>query len=165
MTELTPGQWAWRPMTRYLQLSGRAPRAEYWWFIAATTVLSFAFDLVDKLAGETGYIAAAFSLITLISSITVGVRRLHDIDRSGWWMGVTMGLVVVFFGILVALGEDPFGGLSASGGTTVFMVLGMIAMGILFVTLFVFSLIEGTEGPNSYGPDPYGPDRLEEVFA
>jgi uncharacterized membrane protein YhaH (DUF805 family) len=65
---------------KYVEFTGRASRSEFWCWVLFTFVGSACLQLVS--AG----LAAAFSLATLLPSIAVGVRRLHDIDRSGWWV-------------------------------------------------------------------------------
>jgi uncharacterized membrane protein YhaH (DUF805 family) len=77
--------------SKYVTFSGRARRAEYWWFVLFTVLGSFVFGFVDGLMfgtsmETTGLFGAVFSLGTLLPSISVGVRRLHDLDRSGWWL-------------------------------------------------------------------------------
>ena len=161
MTELTPGQWAWRPMTRFAQFSGRAPRAEYWWFYLATLVIGFALELLEKPFGDNGYLGIIFNVITIIPTIAVTVRRLHDIEKSGWWLAafaVTFA-PLGYFAFMTEDAQPDFGGMTAVG------IISVIIMIILGLTLLVFTLTRGTEGPNRYGDDPYGPDRLEEVFA
>lgn len=80
--------------SKYATFSGRARRAEYWWF----TLFNVIVNLVVGLAGE---IAIGFwMLATLLPSISVMVRRLHDIGRSGWWAWI---LVIPLIGGIVML--------------------------------------------------------------
>ena len=64
---------------KYGELNGRAKRSEYWWFFLAV------------LLGRAVTVTIAYrlyvvsSLVTLLSMIAVGARRLHDTNRSGWW--------------------------------------------------------------------------------
>lgn len=72
---------------RYFQFSGRAPRAEYWYFILFTTLIGFGAGFADGL--WFGPDARMFSLIVNIAlfvpGLAVWTRRIHDLDRSGWW--------------------------------------------------------------------------------
>jgi uncharacterized membrane protein YhaH (DUF805 family) len=89
------------------------------------------------------------------------VRRLHDSDRSGWWVLGLVGVFAVVF--IVALGS--FG---RQWSTAVSFTSGIVAVLVLLaagVTFLVFMITPGTEGRNRYGPDPYGGNELEEVFA
>lgn len=65
--------------SKYVDFRGLATRSEFWWFylfcFLAAAVLSF---VSPKLSG-------IFNLATLLPSLAVGARRLHDTDKSGWW--------------------------------------------------------------------------------
>ena len=75
----------------YAKFSGRARRSEYWWVILAQTLISTAFSLINMAAGDSvlGAVAmvviSVYGLATLIPMISLAVRRLHDIEKSGWW--------------------------------------------------------------------------------
>lgn len=161
MTELSPFEWALRPMKRYAQFTGRAPRAEYWWFYLATMVGGLICDGIDSMAGsEIGVLGIVFNLAVIIPSIAVTVRRLHDIDRSGWWLVV---LFVPFVAGGAALAAGSFDDSVASLGPAFWIgILVFLAAAIL---LLVFLVTRGDEGPNRYGEDPYGRGNLEEIFA
>lgn len=80
-------------MQKYADFNGRAPRSEYWWFILAQflvgLVVGFILGFIGGLLGlGTGLADGASILITLVfilPTIAVAVRRLHDIGKSGWW--------------------------------------------------------------------------------
>jgi len=83
--------WFLRVFKKYATFSGRAQRAEYWYFILFYLLLSIGFAIIDSITGtldpETGIglLSGLFSLAAFIPSVAVGVRRLHDTGRSGWW--------------------------------------------------------------------------------
>lgn len=95
--------------SKYVTFSGRAPRSEFWWFIlfilVTNTVLSFLDGMLFGTAADgqpVSMLSAIFSLAVLLPSIAVGVRRLHDLDRTGWWyllvlIPVLGGLILIFF--------------------------------------------------------------------
>jgi uncharacterized membrane protein YhaH (DUF805 family) len=64
---------------KYATFDGIAQRSEYWWFVLFCVLVSSILNLFSQ------NISAAFSLATLLPSLAVGARRLHDTDRSGWW--------------------------------------------------------------------------------
>lgn len=64
---------------KYAEFNGRASRSEYWWFALALFIASLVLVTVSST------LANLFSLATLLPSLAVGARRLHDTDRSGWW--------------------------------------------------------------------------------
>jgi uncharacterized membrane protein YhaH (DUF805 family) len=82
--------------TKYTAFSGRARRKEYWTFFAITCVISFVISFVFGLIGgilKVGIgspIASLFSLAVLTPGIAVGIRRMHDTGRSGWWLLVPL---------------------------------------------------------------------------
>jgi uncharacterized membrane protein YhaH (DUF805 family) len=107
--------------SKYATFDGRAPRSEFWFWVLFTVLASAAAGIVDRVLGlnfledSAGPFAALFNLLVLIPSLAVGARRLHDIDRSGWWQ--LLGLVpvigwivlVVFFVTRGTAGSNRFG--------------------------------------------------------
>ncbi len=67
-------------LTKYANFDGRATRSEYWWFVLFTFLVSVATGLVSEI------LSGLFTLAVLLPSLAVGVRRLHDIDKSGWFL-------------------------------------------------------------------------------
>jgi uncharacterized membrane protein YhaH (DUF805 family) len=167
MKELSPIEWAVLPLKKYATFSGRAPRAEYWWFYLATIVVQIPLSIVDKALADWGPLSSLFSLVILLPWLAVSVRRLHDINRSGWWL---LAFFLIILAIAVAavatMGLTLDGtGSPPSGSILVVLLVGVLAMFVLGVTILVFSVTPGTQGTNDYGPDPYGPNNLEQVFA
>jgi uncharacterized membrane protein YhaH (DUF805 family) len=78
--------WKRCVLERYADFSGRSRRAEYWWFYLGNVII---FAVLGSLAQVSGifmvlYVVAA--LAVFIPGLAVSIRRLHDIDRSGWGM-------------------------------------------------------------------------------
>lgn len=163
MSELTAVEWALRPVKRYAQFSGRAPRAEYWWFYLATIIIGFVAEILDGslMSDEVGWLSLVINLALIVPSIAVTVRRLHDTDKSGWWLLAIVVPATVAGALAVGAAldgtTDPF--------SSAPFVISILAAAIAAIVLFVFMVLPGTDGANSYGEDPYGPDHLEEVFA
>ncbi|HQS59567.1 MAG: hypothetical protein B7Y56_14180 [Gallionellales bacterium 35-53-114] len=65
--------------SKYADFTGRAVRSEFWWWTLFTFLVSVATGLVSEM------VSGLFSLATILPSLAVGARRLHDTDRSGWW--------------------------------------------------------------------------------
>jgi uncharacterized membrane protein YhaH (DUF805 family) len=154
--ERSPLEWAVLPAIKYAQLSGRAPRAEYWWFTLGFTVVGFLFDALDWAIGsEMGILGLLYTLALLVPTITVTVRRLHDINRSGWWFLVAMlPAVWIGFEAITETLDATFTDGEPSGRL-------MLAIAVFAVAslIFLFGMVRrGTEGPNRYGPDPYAFD-------
>lgn len=69
----------------YANFNGRARRSEYWYFFLFNFIISIVLAVVDNFIGFS-LIGGIYSLAVLIPSIAVGVRRLHDINKSGWYL-------------------------------------------------------------------------------
>ena len=100
---------------KYADFSGRARRKEYWLFILLYLIAAVIAGIIDAVAATMGIIGIILTLGLFIPSLSVGVRRLHDINRIGWWM--LIGLIpligaivlIVFFCKDGTIGVNPFG--------------------------------------------------------
>jgi uncharacterized membrane protein YhaH (DUF805 family) len=93
-------------LKKYAVFSGRASRSEYWLFVllflisyVIATILDISFDTFDEEAG-TGTFGLIVLIALIVPSISCLVRRLHDTNRSGWWMLVNF---VPLIGAIVLL--------------------------------------------------------------
>lgn len=129
----------------------------------ATMIVQVVLTVFDKVLSYSVPLSTVVGLVTLVPWIAVAVRRLHDTDRSGWWVAlfvVTFAAIGALAGFAAAIANS--GSTAASFTATIIAIV--VAL-ILFATFLAFMVQRATEGPNRYGPDPYGPDALEEVFA
>ena len=81
---------------RYADFNGRSGRAEYWWFFLFQILVSVVLNLLGTVAGIFAIIAALVSLALLIPGIAVGIRRMHDIGKSGWWLLIAFVPIIGF---------------------------------------------------------------------
>ena len=84
---------------KYFDFKGRARRAEYWYFILFIILVSFILGFIEGFTGafdntDRSIYADIFSIFIIIPSISVSVRRLHDINRSGWWVLLTFLIII-----------------------------------------------------------------------
>ena len=98
---------------KYVDFSGRASRSEYWWFYLFYIIVAVIAGLIDGLL-ETQFVGLIVVLAMLLPILAVGVRRLHDIDRSGWWLligfvPVIGGIVLLVFACLPSKDPNRFG--------------------------------------------------------
>jgi len=100
-----------------------------------------------------------FALFMLIPNLAVTVRRLHDTNRSGWWILAPLAPYAVGFVMAILATAAP--DLAIVAG--IVSLLAMLAAFGLAIMLLVFYFLEGTRGPNRFGPDPKGPTH-EETF-
>ncbi len=112
-----------RVLSNYATFSGRAARPEYWWWVLAIVLGSFAAGLIDMalFGGATvddapvQVVSAIFGLAILLPTLAVGARRLHDIDRTAWWLLLSLlpligTLVLLFFYVQPGTpGDNRFG--------------------------------------------------------
>ena len=141
---------------KYVDFTGRARRSEYWWFM----LFCFLISLVTCGIG---------GLVVLLPAYAVQVRRLHDTNRSGWWVGANLILGVVVMGLYIAAMFSIFGTTlhyynnetamlsalmsSGSGWFIILSILGMVGT-VLGIVIFVFTLLDSDRGTNQYGPSP-----------
>lgn len=99
-------QWYIRVLKNYAQFNGRALRSEYWFFILFSVIASIVLGFIDGFTGlynetiEMGLLSGLYTLAVFIPSLAVSVRRLHDVDKSGWWL---LMLLIPLLGALVLL--------------------------------------------------------------
>ena len=99
-------------LKKYFVFEGRASRSEYWWF---QLIVSPSYLISTILENEIGYFFLGITLFTLIPAISAGVRRLHDTNRSGFFLLISFipfigGLVLLFFLIPEGTkGKNKFG--------------------------------------------------------
>ncbi|MEO1551072.1 MAG: DUF805 domain-containing protein [Pseudomonadota bacterium] len=149
-------------LRKWITFSGRASRAEYWWFYLGSTLIMLAVIAVAALLvmglsnapqvlfWPIGIVVGLVLLWLYIAQLSAFVRRFHDRNLSGWWI---LGYI----------------GLSAMGGALGELApgIGLIASILMFaaaIAVFVITVLRGTEGANAFGPDPLVEQRPEQVF-
>lgn len=173
-------KWFFKCFKQYADFSGRARRKEYWWFTVINFIIMLIFiiglmvpifkmsyavtmsggDLEDfnememvaaMLKNPFIYIYLIYYLAVLVPSISVFVRRMHDIGRSGYWAFLYFGITLIVQ--IVNMGNY---------GTGVTIIIGMV---LLFITVLflVWLFTDSQYGPNQWGPNPKGEGNPEEV--
>ncbi|WP_176470429.1 DUF805 domain-containing protein [Pseudomonas fluorescens] len=80
------GIWYVELLKKYALFSGRSRRQEYWLFILVTFLVYMLVPYLDREALTGTLFSYLYSLAVLVPGIAVAVRRMHDTDRSGWWL-------------------------------------------------------------------------------
>ena len=99
-------------INNYTNFSGRARRKEYWMYMLFLWLFTMVAVLIDWVIAIAmgGYfyniVSTLFSLATLLPSLAVGVRRLHDVDKSGWWMFISFVPVIGGIWLLILLATE-----------------------------------------------------------
>lgn len=109
-------------LSRYADFSGRSRRMEFWMFAVMNIGASIVASILDGILGMSGMIAGAYGPVSLIvglgllvPGIAVAVRRLHDQDKSGWWLLIALVPIIgaiallVFYFLEGTKGDNRFG--------------------------------------------------------
>lgn len=102
--------------SKYVQFSGRASRSEFWYFILFYLLCGLVAGALEG-SGSTrgGAVGLIVGLVFLLPNLAVAVRRLHDTDRSGWWLLICLvpvvGVIIllVFYCLAPTPGRNRFG--------------------------------------------------------
>lgn len=140
---------------KYFRISGRASRAEYWWFALFTGLLVLVASVVEvlligphTLEGSGGPIVALTNLATICPSLTVLIRRMHDIGKRGYVILVPL----LFAAIGIAIGAAFGPALGAGAGWIVGITV------LMGVALQFYWLVK----PSDHGENAFGPSPLEQ---
>jgi uncharacterized membrane protein YhaH (DUF805 family) len=130
----------------YAVFEGRARRIEFWSFFALFAIASLLANYIDNLDGNRVQVAAGMGMIELLTfialilpSLSSGARRLHDTNRSGWWM---MLLYIPYLAWVLSKDNERAETASAGG-----LVVG-------FVALIILLLLPGDTDENRFGMNP-----------
>ena len=107
-------------LNKYADFSGRAQRSEYWYFFLLLVIVNIVASVLDSaIFGDIPVLYLIATLALIVPSIAAGVRRLHDTNKSGWWL--LLGFIPVVGAIVLIVflcqpgtvgpnqfGPDPF---------------------------------------------------------
>ena len=136
----------------FISPSGRINRAKFWIAILVFTVLNVLSTGMVLASGSNTLIIlnGIISLLVAASGILVGIKRLHDRNKSGWWV------LLYWLAPFVMLSVGFAGGLPE----IMVNIVGFLALAIGLWSLIELGGLRGTIGQNKYGPDPLAPDIL-----
>ena len=113
--------WYLDVLKKYAVFNGRARRKEYWFFSLFNLIIIIVLGVIDGMIGSysasagMGLLGGIYMLAVLVPAIAVGIRRLHDTNRSGWWLLIVfvplIGAIVllVFMVLDSSPGENQYG--------------------------------------------------------
>ncbi|MCH9853001.1 MAG: DUF805 domain-containing protein [Alphaproteobacteria bacterium] len=139
-------------LKKYMQFSGRAKRKEFCllWLMFIVLPAIFVVAFTNIAVASSAIIVGIINLILLVSIlaiyviiVAVTIRRLHDIDRSGWW------IFLIFSGILMSILNAATNSLPAFWNT---LSIGAYVVGLILWGILAFK--KGTDGANRFGDDP-----------
>lgn len=132
----------------YVDFQGRCARRDFWYYVVAYVVLYIGVAIVQSIIGLK-FLTGLLGLALLLPGLGISVRRLHDIDRSGWWLliGVVPGfLAMVFSGIALMSG-------SVGVGVGLMGLVGLVALAAMALLIYWYAQ-PGMAGDNRFGPPP-----------
>ncbi|MCK4904829.1 DUF805 domain-containing protein [bacterium] len=94
--------WYIAVLKKYAVFSGRARREEYWMFFLFNVIISFILGIIKGITGMS-MVSTIYSLAVLIPGIAVGVRRMHDVGKNGWF------LLIPIYSLILAVTEGNKG--------------------------------------------------------
>lgn len=128
---------------KFVVFSGRAGRSEYWYWVLFSVLVIIAWTFVDILVFgvSTGPLSTVLTLALIPPGLAATSRRLHDSNRSAWWIMLPIAPLIGLIG-------------AAAAGSVLLLVAGVAAALIGFVLLLLMAAAPGTSGPNRFGPEP-----------
>ena len=146
--------WYWEVLNKYAEFSGRARRKEYWMFYLVNSIISFLLGLASGFISPFKMLTNIYIIATVIPSLAVSVRRLHDTGRSTWWVltaWLPAGMWFILAIYMVILGQSIS---SFMGLTWIFIIIALIISLVAPIIFFKFMIEDSTPGENQYGPNP-----------
>jgi uncharacterized membrane protein YhaH (DUF805 family) len=107
--------WYLAVLKNYAGFSGRARRTEYWMFVLINFLISIAISVVERILGIGAVLGILYSLAVLIPGLAVGFRRLHDTNRSGWWVLLALIPIIGWIALIVFAAQEGTRGQNAYG--------------------------------------------------
>jgi uncharacterized membrane protein YhaH (DUF805 family) len=130
---------------------GRINRGKFWLAVLAYVIISIVLGIL-LIVPILGWILAGVGYIGMIvSGIFVGIKRLHDRDKPGWW------LVIFYVVPSILSGTGGYMAYDAGEQTSVSMLLSLVSLALSLWGFVELGCLRGTIGPNQYGPDPIAP--------
>ena len=102
-------EWYLKVLKNYYKFEGRARRKEYWMFVLFNLIVSIVLGIVDTAVGtgipgtDSGIIGTIYSLVVLLPSLAVAVRRMHDVGKSGWF------ILIPIYNFILSVSEGDTG--------------------------------------------------------
>ena len=134
---------------KYATFNGRASRSEYWWVVLFLALIQTVFTILETATNNNNTVTiinGVWSLAIFIPQLAILVRRLHDTNRSGWWVLVPYLLTFVGVVLMAVGGATAILGLASDSSAALPSGLGAAAIGILLslignIIIFVFTLL------------------------
>ncbi len=157
---------------KYFDFKGRARRSEFWWFVLFVIIVSSVLSYLSSFVPAVAYVSAVFTVGTYIPLFSALTRRLHDTNRSGWWVAI---LVLFYFGYLASaayligpniemfansgggmmdLAEAMVDAVQSSPGAASLMTVCSLGFLLFLIIDHILAIFDSKWGENKYGPSP-----------
>ena len=146
---------------RYATFSGRSTRSEFWWWWLFQVLAQMILGVVDADLANIVYVGL------FVPTLAVSVRRVHDTNRTGWWVAwpwISLGILIVSgLALLVDLGIDLATSVAwdsnnsldgASGFVLLIIGLAALSLVVAFIVNLIFFLQKSDPNLNRFGPPP-----------
>jgi uncharacterized membrane protein YhaH (DUF805 family) len=107
-------QWYLKVLKNYVGFEGRARRSEYWWFVLINALILLVLGVIGRVMNNT-ILYLLYSLAVFLPGLAVSVRRLHDTDKSGWWVLINLIPVIGWIVYFVFMFTDSTPGANQYG--------------------------------------------------
>jgi len=139
-------------LTNFADFSGRASRAEYWWFVAIWTIAYFV--VLGLQRNRAKWPEYAFIAVSIIPVMSVSFRRLQDIGHPGWWSVVELVLYCALAAAFaMSLPKVEEGDIEIANPTPM-IVTGILTL-IATIAIIWHYTLPSEPGPNEHGPNPH----------
>ena len=146
---------------KYFSFSGRASRYDYWAFYFMNFMVYLAFFVLSFINETFSILSTIYGVFIIIPSLALGIRRLHDINKSGWYLAIPLAVCLLFAVIAaVRAAANYAAGAPATGGfyAVVYTILFLVALYATFIyILYLFSKKAVNEG-NRFGEVTEAPE-------
>jgi uncharacterized membrane protein YhaH (DUF805 family) len=144
----------------FFNFNGRVNRAKFWIAALIFAAIHVVMAVLDYITDQNVVIQALngmLSIVILISGIAVGAKRLHDRNKSGWYLLLFYFLPGVLAALSVLIGEF------VEDSSIIATVLALAAFALVVWAFIEMGCLRGTIGVNQYGPDPVAPATIPPV--
>ncbi len=97
--------WYIDVLKKYAVFDGRARRTEYWMFVLFNLIVAVVLSLIDRMTGHQ-ILSTLYALAVLLPGVGVGIRRLHDTGRIGWWLLIAFIPLIGAIVLIVFMVQD-----------------------------------------------------------
>ncbi|WP_010523026.1 DUF805 domain-containing protein [Aquimarina agarivorans] len=112
--EYMPMEWFTMALHKYLDFSSRSRRKEFWMFYLFYSIFSALLGVIDNLfdlfSGNFGFLSTIFSVLMFIPYLAVSIRRLHDVNKSGWFLLLILVPIIGWIWLFILLITEGYQG-------------------------------------------------------